>query len=126
MPAIYTDPDPKLRKLAREGKTMYQVPVGSETVFHNTTGTTFREIVDGTSLTILIVEVEPLRAAEWTKPEDWEVDLAHPRRGVERTDRNGFVAARCDGSAHFVPNDIADETLRALLTRAGREVVARP
>lgn len=126
MPTIYADPDPKLRKLAREGKTTYQVPVGPETVFHNTTGTTFREIVDGTSQTIFIVEVEPLRAAVWTKPEDWEIDLAHPRRGVVRTDRNGFVAARCDGSAHFVPNDISEETLRALLTRAGRDVVNRP
>ncbi len=126
MPAIYADPHPKLKALAREGKTTFQVPVGAETVFHNNEGTTFREIMDGTSKTILIVEVEPLRAAVWTQPKDWEVDLEHPRRGVEQTDRNHFIVARCDGSAHAVPVDIDEKTLRALLTRAGREVIDQP
>jgi len=126
MPAVYADPDPKLKALAREGKTTFQVPVGPETVFYNNDGATFREITDGTSQTIMLVEVEPLRAAVWTKPDDWEVNLEHPRRGVERTDRNHFVAARCDGSAQSVPVDIDEKTLRALVTRAGREVIDRP
>lgn len=119
MPAIYADPDQ--RHLSRQGKTTYQVPVGPETVFYKNEGTTLREITDGTSKTIMIVEVEPSRAVEWTKPEDWEVDMQDPRRGVERTDRRNFVAARCDCWIQAMPSDISPDELRALLTRAGRD-----
>ncbi len=126
MPAIYADPDSKLKPLAREGKTTFQVPVGPETAFYNNEGTSFREVADGTSKTILVVEVEPLRAVVWTKPEDWEVDMQHPRRGVERTDRNHFVAGYADAHVSVHPLDIDEKTLRALLTRAGREVVDQP
>jgi hypothetical protein len=83
----------------------------------------FVATTDGTANTILVVEVEPRRAVVWTKPEDWEVDLQHPRRGVERSDRRRFIAAWCDGSVQYVPVDADEAHLRAVLTRAGREVV---
>ncbi len=126
MPAVYADPDPKLTQLAGEGKTTFQVPVGPETIFYHNEGTTIREISDGTSKTIALVEVTPQRAVVWTKPEDWEVDLAHPRQGVERTDRDFFLAAWCDGSVQSVPTSIDEKKLRALLTRAGGEVIDHP
>ncbi len=126
MPAIYADPDVHLRQLAREGKTTYQVPVGPETVFHDNVGTSIRDVTDGTSMTIGLVEVEPKRAVVWTKPEDWQVDLAHPRVGVERSDRDYFTAAWCDGSVQLVPNTYPEASLKAALTRSGGEVVDRP
>jgi hypothetical protein len=126
MPAVFADPDPKLKQLSREGKTMYQVPSGADTIFHGDSGSTFQEILDGTSKTILLVEVEPLRAVVWTKPEDWEVDMRNPRRGVERDDRTYFIAAFADAHTSLLPVEISADDLRALLTRAGREVVERP
>lgn len=126
MPQVFADPDVHLRTLAREGKTTYQVPVGPEMIFHDSAGTTYREITDGTSKTIALVEVEPKRAVVWTKPDDWQVDLAHPRVGVERTDRDSFIAAWCDGSVQVVPNTYPDASLKAALTRSGGEVVDRP
>ena len=126
MPNIYADPDPKLRRLIGEDKTTYQVPVGSDTVFYGKEGTPMREIKDGTSATIALVEVEPLRAVVWTKPEDWQVDMAHPRRGLEANGRKQFVTAWCDGSVQEIPANIDEATLRAYLTRAGGEVVKRP
>jgi hypothetical protein len=127
MPAIFADPDPKLRQLAREGKTTYQVPVGADTIFHTDRGTKFREIIDGTSKTILIVEVEPARAVVWTKPEDWAIDLQNPRQGLQRDDRPYFTAAFADGSVQIIDATQIDEPLlRALFTRAGREVIDRP
>ena len=126
MPEIFADPDPAFKKSAVAGKTTFQVPVGSETVFYRNDGTTIREIIDGTSRTVMIVEVDPSRAVEWTRPQDWEVDMQHPRVGVERSDRDSFVAAWCDGSVQTIPVDVDDTTLRAHLTRAGREVVDRP
>jgi hypothetical protein len=118
MPDLYADPDAQGKKLAKEGKTTYQVPVGSQTVFYNSAGARMSEIKDGTSQTILMVEVEHSRAVVWTKPEDWEVDMEHPLRGVAREDRNIFTAARCDGSVFAVANNINEAKLRALLTRA--------
>ncbi len=126
MPKIFADPDPKVRNVIGEGKTTYQAPVGQETVFHSNEGTQYREITDGTSNTILLMEVEPLRAVVWTKPEDWEVDMAHPRRGLEANGRKQFVTAWCDSSVQEIPANIDEATLRAYLTRAGREVVKRP
>jgi hypothetical protein len=126
MPGVYMDLGPKADQLNREGKTTCLVPTGPNTVFYDKEGAPLREIKDGTSMTILLVEVEPRRAVVWTKPEDWEVDFEHPRQGVERDDRDFFIAARCDGSVHAVPTNIDEKTLRALLTRAGREVIDRP
>jgi hypothetical protein len=117
------DLGPKAAQLNHDGKTTFQVPVGPQTVFDKKEGTKFSEIADGTSNTVLLVEVEPSRAVEWTKPADWEVDLEHPRRGVQRSDREQFLAAWCDGSVQYIPVDADEAHLRAVLTRAGRETV---
>lgn len=118
--------DPAHPELAREGKTTYVVPVGTGTVFDTKEGVTFREIKDGSSKTILLVEVPPERAVIWTKPEEWEVDLQNPLRGLERADHDYFVAAWCDASTQVIPTDVKPDVLRANLTRAGGEVVDRP
>ncbi|MEX2091811.1 MAG: DUF1559 domain-containing protein [Pirellulales bacterium] len=123
-PSNYSDPAHP--ELAREGKTTYVVPVGPGTVFDTKDGIAFREITDGSSKTIMIVEVPPENAVIWTKPEDWEVDMAHPLRGLERTDRDYFVGAWCDGSGRAMPTDVKSDVLRANLTRAGGELVDRP
>lgn len=125
MPDIYANSDGALRGLRDAGKTTFQVPVGPETIFHDNLGSSARDITDGTSQTIALVEVVPERAVYWTQPEDWAVDLAHPKNGIERSDRNFVNAARCDGSAHTIPLTTDEKTLRALLTRKGREVIDR-
>jgi hypothetical protein len=122
MPSVYADPDPKLRALTSLGKTTYQVPAAPETVFYSNEGIALREITDGTSRTILIVEVEPSRAVEWTKPQDWEVDMQNPIEGVAREDRNAFTAGFADGHVEAMSVDVDSAMLRAVLTRSGKEV----
>lgn len=126
MPTVYADPDPKSNELSGVGKTTYQVPVAPETIFHDNDGTTIREVTDGTVKTILIAEVEPSRAVEWTKPADWEVDVQNPLVGVKREDRSVFIVAFADGSAQAIPVNVDFKKLRALLTRSGREVFDWP
>ncbi|MEX0585941.1 MAG: DUF1559 domain-containing protein, partial [Pirellulales bacterium] len=126
MPDTFADPDPIIRRAAGDGKTTFQVPVAAETIFYNNQGTPYKEIADGTSKTILIVEVAPLRAVVWTKPEDWEVNMRHPRSGVERTDRDRFTAGFADAHTSTIPVEVDEATLRAMLTRAGREVYDWP
>jgi hypothetical protein len=126
MPAVFADPDPKVRALAGEGKTTFQVPVGAATIFFDSVGANIGQITDGTSKTILMVEVEPDQAAVWTQPDDWEVDMQNVRRGVARTDRTTFSAVIADGSVRTLRNDVPEETLRALLTRGGQETFDWP
>src|SRR5262249_39845037 len=126
MPGLYMDLGSNASELNHQGKTTCEVPTGPETIFHDKEGTRFQDIIDGTSNTILLVEVEPARAVVWTKPEDWEVDLTHPRRGIERTDREVFVAGFADGHVETLPVNVEAKKMRALLTRDGREVVERP
>ncbi|MCH8840133.1 MAG: DUF1559 domain-containing protein [Planctomycetes bacterium] len=124
MPEVFADPDPALRAISRAGKTTYVVPVAAETLFPGNEQLTFKDVTDGTSNTIMFVEVNPERAVIWTKPDDWEVDLDDPWAGLRRNDRNWFTASFCDGSAHiFDEQRVPAKKLRALLTRAGGEVI---
>ncbi|RIK76059.1 MAG: hypothetical protein DCC67_14420 [Planctomycetota bacterium] len=124
MPDVYADPDPSVRSaIGDRGRTAYVVPSGERTVFSGSDGMKIRDVIDGTSNTILVVEVVPERAVIWTKPEDWNVDFEHPLAGVQRTDRNGFLAAFADGHVQFFTNDVDPASFKAQLTADGNETV---
>ena len=120
MPAIFRSPASKLKE---KGLASYLVPVGKQTVFHSPEGTTIKDITDGTSQTIMIVEVNDKNAVIWTRPDDLTIDPKEPAKGLGGLHKNGFCAAFCDGSAHFLPNSISPKTLNALFTRAGEEYI---
>jgi len=123
MPEAYRCP---ASKHAREqGLSTYRVVSGEGTVFPpGGQGIAIKEIEDGTSNTIMIVEVGDEHAVTWTKPEGVPFDPEHPARGLGGQFEGGFNVAMCDGSVRFVVRAIAPETLRALFTRAGGEPVA--
>jgi prepilin-type processing-associated H-X9-DG protein len=115
MPAVFKSPMSKLRK---PGMTNYVVPVGKNTAFPpGPKGLKFADIVDGTSNTILCLEVDDDQAVIWTKPDDWPFDPENPARGLGRLHGNGFYVAFCDGSVHFLLNKIDPQTLRNLIMR---------
>ena len=126
MPDVFADPDPAVRAaVGDKGRTTFVVPTGEDLIFGKKEGMKFKELTDGTSNTILTVEVVPERAVVWTKPDDWEVDMANPLAGVARKDRSGFVAGWGDGHASYMSNDNSPEVMRKLLTPAGGEVIER-
>lgn len=122
MPEIYVVPGTKSKE---PGLTHYQVLVGPGTAFEpkkgqTLTGTRMLEVLDGTSNTIMVVEAaEPVI---WTKPEDVPFNPKEPlpKLGVLG---DGFYAAMCDGSVRFIRRTVNEQTLRALITRNGGEVV---
>ena len=123
MPAAYRNP--RLGDLG--GKTVYLVPTGKETIFSDDKGTKLRQITDGTSKTILVVEVDAQHAVPWSKPEDLAVDEEKPAAGLARMPGSGAIlAAFADGSVHMLPGDIDPVTLWAYFTSAGGEVVTGP
>jgi hypothetical protein len=116
MPAVYRHPD---HKGLAEGKTPYLVPVGKDTIFPGGKGIGFRDITDGTSNTILVVEAADDLMTIWTKPDDWQINLKEPHRGLVSKGRDGFAVAMADGSVQTLPATIAADRLNALLTRNG-------
>ena len=123
MPVTYRCPIER-DDLAREGKTRYLAPRGAGTIFRGAEPVRIREITDGTSNTIIMIDVDDDRAAVWTKPEDWEVDPEPKTDGIFKSHEDRRTnAAFADGSVRFIQETIAAATLRALLSRAGGEVI---
>ena len=129
MPEVYSDPSSAVRRAVGAVRTTLLAPVADETVFPPREALPegvplkIRDVRDGVSKTIVFIEVVPERSVVWTKPEDWNVNLAHPLEGVKRTERSGFVAAFCDAHVRYITNDIDAQKLLAMLTRAGGESV---
>jgi beta-lactamase regulating signal transducer with metallopeptidase domain len=84
-------------------------------------GTKLRDITDGTSNTIAIVEAK--RDIPWTKPEDIEIDATAKELPEFGFVPEGWQTGFGDGSVRFISKSIDVELYLKLLTRAGGEVV---
>src|SRR5262249_29927582 len=82
----------------------------------------FTDITDGASNTLATVEAR--REVPWTKPEDIFFDPSGQPPDLGGFYSNGFNAGFADGSVRFIRNSVGDATLRALITRAGGEVLS--
>ena len=136
MPLVFQCPNQSAQEIA-EGLTLYQVAYldvdpdveptpevqANMTMFSSKDGTAFSQIRDGSSNTILAMEVDLEKAVPWTKPDDWKFDPQNPARNLGNLRPGGFVAAMADGSTQFISNDVPSSTLKALFTRSGGEVV---
>jgi prepilin-type processing-associated H-X9-DG protein len=99
--------------------------VGNGAAFDANKPVTFKDVTDGTSNTIMVIEVAEETAVIWTKPDDWQFDPNNPTQGLGRFYDEGFNATFCDGSVHFLmPTEETADRLRKLFTRAGGEVVS--
>ena len=102
----------------------YFAVVGPNTIFPaDGKGTEIREIRDGTTTTILVVEAK--RPIPWTKPEDIPLDPdgPPPKFGGFQSQFRGYNVSFADGSVRFLLDTIDANTLKALFTRAGGEVI---
>jgi RNA polymerase sigma factor (sigma-70 family) len=99
--------------------TFYQVFTGKGAGFEGTQGLSAKDITDGTSLTIAIVEAA--KAVPWSKP----VDLAYfpdkPLPKLGSMFRDVFLAAFFDGTVHTLNRKFDEKTMRQVITRSGGE-----
>lgn len=106
--------------------TNYLAVVGAETMWPGATGRTSKEIKDGWSETILIVENNGL-GVHWMEPRDLDFATMDFRidqpNGVSSWYSSPAVVAT-DGVVHQLSRKMTPETLRAALTVVGGEKIA--
>jgi hypothetical protein len=119
MPKVYACPADE--NSVKNHQTHYLGFHGKSAFFEGKQGIRIADITDGTSNTILAIEGS--QSVPWSKPEDIPFDPAKPAPKIGNVYENGINAALCDGSVHFLSKSIAPETLKALITRNGGEVI---
>lgn len=126
MPDVFKSPG---GKPLDEGMTCMVVPTGDDTIFPvggkgPGKGLSLVSITDGTSNTVMLLEVAPEHAVIWTKPDDWAFDAEHPDAGLIGHRRGGFLALFADAHSQFIREGIPADMLKAIFTRAGGEAVS--
>lgn len=123
MPDVYRDLSAEA-KMEETGKTRIVAPLTEASIFGRIgTGVEMRSVTDGTSNTLLVVEVSPEKAVIWTKPDDVEIDPENPLGSLINANAEGFHVCMADGASRFIPRSIDLVCLRALLTIDGGEVI---
>ncbi len=85
------------------------------TIFDDPAGAVFRQITDGTSNTILIVEAHPNAAMPWTKPDDVVFNAQDLAANLRGQPDNAFAAAFADGSVRMIKLTVDPKILLRLL-----------
>lgn len=120
MPEMFRSP--ASRHIASEGLATYREVVGPHTAFPGDKGITWKQLVDGSSNTILFVDVDDDHAQTWTKPGGLPFDAEKLSEGMGGQFPKGIQANFCDGHFQVLTNPPVDEKmLRALLTIDGAE-----
>ena len=112
-----SNPNPK------PGQTDYLFVTGKGTVFEAGVSTKIREITDGTSNTMIVVEVRN-SGVSWAEPKD--LDISQPMALPPGNHPGGNIAAFGDGSVRFLSKALPAQTVRDTATKAGGEIVSLP
>ena len=108
-----------MRPPARAGKPS-NLPVSQKDGLF---GHRFADITDGLEQTILLVEVGDDKAVIWTKPEDLLFSATDGTKGWGAKSQSTFTTLFCNGRVRQLSRGIDLKHLKALLTRAGGEVI---
>jgi hypothetical protein len=128
MPSVFARPGEKLPPgltcyLAAAGHGMVlgdpKPPANSGKRQPTLAGTALDRISDGTSKTVLVLEVPTKAAVPWTKPIDWTDDPGERLRFLAASRPVGFLVGWADGSVGVIGSKAAPDAVRAAFTRAG-------
>lgn len=120
MPQFFARPgtDPTL------GKTPYVAPLARESFFGRPGAPAhFRDVRDGTSNTIWLIDAPAEFEVTWTKPEDWEVKGLESIELIRRT-KPQWLVSFVDGSVRALPKTVSSDTIFKMFTIAGGEVIS--
>jgi hypothetical protein len=122
MPPVYTCPcDDHGGKCDAPTMTSYVAVVGDETAWPEDGAVSIRDIKDGATNTLLIVEVAN-SGIHWMEPRDLHVAQMAPTinaksgQGISCRHTGGAHGLIADGSVRFIPENLTADALRAWLT----------
>jgi hypothetical protein len=119
MPKIYALPGVQ----DAPGTTHFRVFLGPKAAFEGNKGLSIASFEDGTSNTMLVVEAS--QAVPWTKPDELTFDEKGPLPKLGALSPDGFLAVMADGSARLVKKSVSEKTLKAAITRNGKETLGQ-
>lgn len=104
--------------------TSYLGVVGTNACFHPTAPRAFSEMTDGTTATLMVIEVAPEHAVHWMAPQDASEEMVLDfGNDAKLTHTGGTQAAFADGHVRFLSVNLEKETRRALISIAGNDRV---
>jgi hypothetical protein len=125
IPSVYRSPFRRDSKLT----TNYMVITGPGTIFEAGKRRSFRHVLDGTSNTLLAVEVVNSNIT-WTEPKDLDygvmplsINASQNGDCISSDHPDGAFVALADGSVRLLPKDLSPGVLRLLIERADLQVV---
>ena len=86
-------------------------------------GHRFADIADGTSKTILLVEVGNQLAIPWTQPDELVLTEETGIKGWGASTQKTFTTLFCDGSVRQLSKQVNLDHLKAMFTRSGGEPI---
>ena len=119
MPQAYRSPN----STVGPGKTNYLTVRMKGSTFPGKEKIGLRDITDGCSNTIMVVEANNDLAVDWTKPDDFVPDEKDPAKGLTGLRPGGFNVAFCDGSVRFISETLDKTVLENLFQRNDGNVV---
>jgi type II secretory pathway pseudopilin PulG len=108
--------------------TTYMVVTGPQTLFPGARAMRFRDVTDGLSTTIAVVEVEG-QGVHWAAPHDLDMQTLQMALDTGQVGQmgsrhhGGIQVALGDGSVRFLANGVDPVVLEAMLTATGGEDV---
>jgi len=110
--------------LSSPGKTTLRAPVMQGSLWHGDGPLKqFRDITDGASNTIAVIDAPKSAAVTWSSPEPWIISPEDPMSDIFG-ERDRFTALMLDGAVKtFRKSEMTNDKLRALLTIAGEEAI---
>jgi len=118
MPKVYAIPGQK----AAANETHYRVFAGNGAAFEWVKGVRLTDYTDGTSNTLMVVTAA--NAVPWTKPDELEFDPdADPTKQIGLVVNGRWQFVMGDGSVRTLNKFPPKDTMKALVTRSGGEVI---
>ncbi|MCA9215541.1 MAG: DUF1559 domain-containing protein [Planctomycetales bacterium] len=118
MPSVFKSPGSSVD----DGWTNYLAVMSDDSIIvDKKNGKRMRDVMDGTSRTMMIVEANDTEAVIWTKPDDYEFDVEDPSAGLGGIWPGQFIGAFADGAVQRINLSVGNETIKAMFTRNGAE-----
>lgn len=122
MPDVFRSP----KVQTAPGKTVYLVPVSPGTMFDGQKGRAMRTVTDGTSNTIMMVEVEEDQAVYWTQPSDFQVPPSGVLAGLAKNNGDNVTVLMVDGSTRELSVSTDEQAVKHLFEVADGNPVNLP